>query len=127
MRPRCSYPDTYGDPCEAPGDHEGYTHAQTWEEVHETLQAGWRPYDRDGDFVLGILEGTGVSRGRWWYSHSEADHESYPPPLSDSAIQRESNSSMVVSGLPHSILIPETLPITEEELAEVYRSLGVTE
>lgn len=85
-------------------DHVGWKHAESWEEASAALSAG-DIYDYCGDRITVLFPQSGG------YCRI-----TYVLPGGTDSYSAET---------PHYVLVPEIPPVTQEELAEVYRSLGV--
>jgi hypothetical protein len=101
--PRCHWAKEDQVNCEE--SHPDYRHAESFAEAYEVIASGQAVYDVDGDLVTGIV----------------AD----PPPSYEFRLPSGNTDTHDDPHSPDCFLIPDFTPVTDEELAEVYRSLGV--
>ena len=87
-------------------DHPGWEHASSWDEVKAVLAAGHNVYDAEGDRINSIGDDSGEDEERYIYwGHNNACYATQDIEF---------------------FLIPDRVePVSEDEMAEVYRSLGV--
>ena len=111
MRPSCGGMSRPHAAC----DHEGYVHAESLEQVQHALESG-DVWDSDADVVCAVAEfahGSGYEVS-YWFEGNRGDIRTYDLRLEEIGY----------------ILIPEGWdyePVTEEELGEVYKILGVAD
>lgn len=106
--PRCHWAKEDQVNCEE--SHPDYRHAESFAEAYEVIASGQTVYDVDGDPVTGL---TPPDRESW----SRGPVYEFRTPSGDTDTHDPHS--------PDCLLIPDFTPVTEEELAEVYRSLGV--
>ena len=103
-RPNCDLERYEGKKCR----HKGWVHAESVEEILDALAAGQTVYDEDGDEVVEVKPGGGEFLVTYESQRDEGRH-SY-------GLAR-----------PSYVLLQEAKPVTDEEMSEVYRILGVKE
>lgn len=89
-------------------EHDGYVHAETWQDVSSALLRGEDVFDKDGDVVTAMMPG-GDGLG-YYYRHQGETGQ----------LTCTGSSSLYVL-----ILDDRSEPVTEEEMEMVRRSLGV--
>lgn len=105
--------------------HEGWHHAESLDEILDALELersipDYPPiYDADGDRVLNAIVDPDPRSGENLEIYYQSDNEDASPSYTVWADEGRGDG-------PAYILIPEYIrPVTEEELAEVYKILGV--
>lgn len=104
-RPNCDLERYEGKKCR----HKGWVHARSAQEIIDALAAGQTVYDEDGDEVVEIRAGRGVDFLVTYESQRDEGRHTY-------SLDR-----------PSYVLLQDAKPVTEEEMSEVYRILGVKE
>lgn len=100
---RCDYGPTY-DWCKHPEQHEGFKHAESWQEAEQALAAGEKVYDRDGDQVVKI-------------------HPLGPNEFPITSRTYSYTAGIVQRDDPVFLLVPSEPPVTDDEVAAAIQSI----
>lgn len=114
-RPTCEdFPeDEYAESWESCFRHDGWKHADSWQEIHNWLNSTPEEvFDYDGDPIVSVT----VDEGLMGHITHRCASQGRPE---EEGYYGTSNPGYIL------VPDPDLEPVTEEELAEVYKSLGV--